>query len=173
MPDINGIPYVESTDLVSAYPAASQALAQEISDQLALKLDASVITSGAWTSYTPVLTASTTNPTLGTGSTQEGAYAEFGKLIVFRVYIQFGTASVNAGSGFYSVSLPVTAAANRLSAHALLIDNSTGNRRNYGCVISATNVVSMQGGDIVVQATSPWTFAASDQIYITGSYEAA
>lgn len=38
MPDINGIPYVESTDLVSAYPAASQALAQEISDQLASKL---------------------------------------------------------------------------------------------------------------------------------------
>lgn len=39
MPDINGIPYVESTDLVSAYPAASQALAQEVSDQLASKLD--------------------------------------------------------------------------------------------------------------------------------------
>lgn len=39
MPDINGIPYVESTDLVSAYPAASQALAQEISDQLATKLN--------------------------------------------------------------------------------------------------------------------------------------
>ena len=39
MPDINGIPYVESSDLVSAYPAASQALAQEVSDQLASKLD--------------------------------------------------------------------------------------------------------------------------------------
>jgi len=39
MPDINGIPYVESSDLVSAYPAASQALAQEVSDQLAAKLD--------------------------------------------------------------------------------------------------------------------------------------
>jgi hypothetical protein len=38
MPDINGIPYVESDDLVSAYPAASQALAQEVSDQLASKL---------------------------------------------------------------------------------------------------------------------------------------
>ena len=38
MPDINGIPYVESSDLVSAYPAASQALAQEVSDQLAEKL---------------------------------------------------------------------------------------------------------------------------------------
>jgi hypothetical protein len=39
MPDINGIPYVESGDLVSAYPTVSQDLAQEVSDQLALKLD--------------------------------------------------------------------------------------------------------------------------------------
>lgn len=39
MPDINGIPYVDSTDLVSAYPTVSQALAQEVSDQLASKLD--------------------------------------------------------------------------------------------------------------------------------------
>lgn len=39
MADINGIPYVESSDLVSAYPAVSQSLAQEVSDQLASKLD--------------------------------------------------------------------------------------------------------------------------------------
>jgi len=39
MPDINGIPYVESDDLVSAYPSVSQSLAQEVSDQLAAKLD--------------------------------------------------------------------------------------------------------------------------------------
>jgi len=39
MPDINGIPYVESTDLVSGYPSVSQSLAQEVSDQLASKLD--------------------------------------------------------------------------------------------------------------------------------------
>ena len=39
MPDINGIPYVESTDLVSAYPAVSLALAQELDDQLAAKAD--------------------------------------------------------------------------------------------------------------------------------------
>ena len=38
MPDINGIPYVESDDLVSAYPSVSQSLAQEVSDQLAAKL---------------------------------------------------------------------------------------------------------------------------------------
>ena len=40
MPDINGIPYVESTDLVSGWPTISQSVAQEVSDQLASKLDA-------------------------------------------------------------------------------------------------------------------------------------
>lgn len=39
MPDINGIPYVESTDLVSGWPTVSQSVAQEVSDQLASKLD--------------------------------------------------------------------------------------------------------------------------------------
>lgn len=39
MPDINGIPYVESSDLVSGWPTVSQSVAQEVSDQLASKLD--------------------------------------------------------------------------------------------------------------------------------------
>jgi hypothetical protein len=37
MADINGIPYVEATDLVSAYPGVSLALATELDDQLASK----------------------------------------------------------------------------------------------------------------------------------------
>ena len=64
---------------------------------------------GEWTSYTPVLTASTTNPTLGTGSTVIGSYARIQDLIIYRFYIGFGSSGVNAGSGFYYVSLPVTA----------------------------------------------------------------
>jgi hypothetical protein len=39
MADINGIPYVEATDLVSAYPGVSLALATELDDQLGSKLD--------------------------------------------------------------------------------------------------------------------------------------
>jgi hypothetical protein len=38
MADINGIPYVEATDLVSAYPGVSLALATELDDQLGSKL---------------------------------------------------------------------------------------------------------------------------------------
>jgi hypothetical protein len=65
---------------------------------------------GEFTNYTPVLTATTTNPTLGTGSSQNGSYARIQNLIIARFFIRFGTAGVNAGSGNYKVSLPVTAA---------------------------------------------------------------
>jgi hypothetical protein len=63
---------------------------------------------GEWTSYTPVLTATTTNPTLGTGSSATGAYARVQNLIVYNFQILFGSSGVNAGSGNYKVSLPVT-----------------------------------------------------------------
>ena len=56
MPDINGIPYVESGDLVAGYPAVSQSLAQEVSDQLASKVDyASPVNAQTGTTYTFVV----------------------------------------------------------------------------------------------------------------------
>ena len=64
---------------------------------------------GEWTSYTPVLTASVTNPTLGTGSQQLGSFARIQNLIICRFYIAFGASGTNAGSGSYRVSLPVNA----------------------------------------------------------------
>ncbi len=66
---------------------------------------------GEWTSYTPVLTATTTNPTLGTGSSSVGSYARIQDLIFYRFVITFGTSGVNAGVGTYRISLPVAAAA--------------------------------------------------------------
>ncbi len=66
----------------------------------------------AWLSHTPVLTASVTNPTLGSGSRQEGRYLSgVGDFIVYRFLVQFGTSGTNAGSGQYRISLPVAAAA--------------------------------------------------------------
>lgn len=64
---------------------------------------------GEWTSYTPALTATVTNPTLGTGSQALGSYARVQNLIIARFFIAFGTSGVNAGLGNYKVSLPITA----------------------------------------------------------------
>lgn len=66
-------------------------------------------TPGAWTAWTPALTAATTNPTLGSGSVQEGSYMQLGKLVIAHFNIQFGSSGQNAGSGEYRISLPVAA----------------------------------------------------------------
>lgn len=58
-------------------------------------------------SYTPALTATTTDPTLGTGSVATGRYFQFGKFVIANFAIKFGTSGTNAGSGAYRVSLPV------------------------------------------------------------------
>lgn len=62
---------------------------------------------GVWTSYTPVVTGATTNPTLGTGSVVEGRYVQNGTIVTCWFGIQFGTSGTAAGSGEIRVSLPV------------------------------------------------------------------
>jgi len=63
---------------------------------------------GAFAPYTPTLTAATTNPTLGTGSTRWGNYAQIGKVVVAHFGIVFGSGG-SAGTGNYAISAPVKA----------------------------------------------------------------
>lgn len=132
----------------------------------------------AWTSYTPTLTATTTSPTLGTGSVRSGAYMQVGKLVTVRCTIKFGTSGVAAGSGFYEVSLPVTAvtlASSRQQGSATAWDNSTSNFEDGVVFIEtgATTKVRLSIGGTVVTHNAPWTWAASDQFDFTITYEAA
>lgn len=60
-------------------------------------------------SWTPQLTAVTTNPTLGTGGFNRGFFYEIFDQIYAWGEFRFGTAGTNAGSGIYSMSLPFTA----------------------------------------------------------------
>ncbi len=53
-------------------------------------------------SYSPVLRASTTDPTLGTASVNQGRYIRFGYYMLYNMaYIFTGTASFSRGSGIY------------------------------------------------------------------------
>lgn len=62
---------------------------------------------GAWQTYTPVWTGSTTNPAIGNG-TLSGRYRLLGaKHLDVRINIIFGT-TTTYGSGSYAVSLPFT-----------------------------------------------------------------
>jgi hypothetical protein len=66
-------------------------------------------TPGAWTSYTPTLTSSGTQPSLGAGSAV-GSWARIGpRTVIARFTVTFG-AGMSAGSGFYVIAAPVVAA---------------------------------------------------------------
>lgn len=137
-------------------------------------------TNDAWVSYTPTLTASTTNPTLGTGSAAVGSYVKFGKTVIGQVSIIFGTSGANAGSGTYYISLPI----NRISTN----ENAIGSvvmRDASASYIGVSGTLQGLGSDagkalIVfgsstfgVSNTAPWTWAASDQIFVSFMYETA
>ena len=66
-----------------------------------------------WASYTPALTASVTNPVLGSGAgfLRDGRYTKVGKTVQGWFTVQFGATGMSVGSGTYSVSLPTAMAA--------------------------------------------------------------
>jgi hypothetical protein len=131
----------------------------------------------AWETWTPALTASTTNPTLGTGSTAAGRYGRINKTVFGQLLIQFGTASVAAGTGFYFVSLPITAQASGPTiGSGYILDNSTSLLRHVVAVLDSTSRMALwleNSTNFAVAAGNPWTWAASDSIRVDFQYEAA
>lgn len=136
-----------------------------------------------WQAYTPVLTAATTNPTLGTGSTASARYQRQYGLVTYQGVIVFGTSGTAAGTGDYSVSLPVTAATG-ISARHLGVANAWDNSAGHTCITTAVLGTSTtmkfafanswpMGNVNYVGASQPMTWAASDQLFWTVTYEAA
>ena len=137
----------------------------------------------AWTDYTPVLTASVTNPTMGTGSLAEGRYMRLGRLIVGTATIKFGTTGMLAGSGTFRVSLPVLPRTplvpDRTVARGFLRDiSAAANISRYpavGYVISGQQYFEMAEGygRSLVTAGAPFVWAAGDEFQFDFMYEAA
>jgi hypothetical protein len=128
-----------------------------------------------WISYTPTLTASTTNPT---GWTQTGYYMQVGKLVTCKFKLTAGT----AGSGNYRIALPINASVNVADIDAGVIvgyDASPGNFALFNAYIANTAYIQMGysttylGAFVGVSNTGPWTWATGDFIRGTITYEAA
>lgn len=130
-----------------------------------------------WETWTPALTASTTNPTLGTGSVITGRYARIQKTVFGNVTILFGSAGVAAGTGFYFVSLPITAqSATPPVGSGWMLDSSASLLRQIEVTLDSTTRVALwldNTTNFAVAATNPWTWAANDQIRFQFTYEAA
>jgi hypothetical protein len=147
-------------------------------------IDAAVIDEGT---YTPTLTASTTNPTLGSGSSAVGWWQRIGNLIIGGATIRFGTSGAAAGSGNYIVSLPFDADTTFMQTgglgissaigDALVRDNSAVNTgsRQATCYLGTVGDVLLalaNGTNQVVTDAVPFTWAASDGISINFVYKA-
>ena len=146
---------------------------------------------GAYSTYTPTLTGSTTDPTLGSGSTAVGYYKRIGRIVTGYCQLIFGTSGVAAGSGYYGLLLPVVPANrdqpigigycydnndnNRFVVAAAAVSTYYWSAATRKAIIVVTNPATegIGSGNNPVGAAVPWTWQASDQILIQFSYEAA
>ena len=147
MPDIGGIPYVDSSDLVSGWPTVSQSVAQEVSDQLASKLDTTVTTKG------DLITYGTDVARLGVGSNGQVLTADSGETL--------GVKWADATGGLTLITSATGSGVSSVSVN----DCFTSSFEAYRIVISS--LTPSTSGDLYLR----WRNAGAD--YTGGVYENA
>jgi hypothetical protein len=132
----------------------------------------------AWPTYIPVLTASSSNPTLGTGAIVNGSWTRSGRKITVNGNFVLGTGAT-AGSGTYRISLPVTAKTLSGGYH---VGSAFGNDTSAVNGVDGISRIGAGGGwdkaelmldNVLVTASNPIAWAATDIISFTITYEAA
>lgn len=127
-----------------------------------------------WTNYTPVLTATTTNPTIGNG-TINGRWKYLDrKTIALYLKITFGSTSTY-GSGTWYVSLPsglVSANTHMQLLIGCIMDNGVDWKLAAGRINPAsTTICPVPEGGSEVYSTSPMTWASGDTLTLQGVIE--
>ena len=129
-------------------------------------------TSGAWRSWTPTLT----NFTQGNG-TITARYMRVGRMIRYKFLFTLGsTSTVSTNPTF---SLPVTSASQDELDGSIcrLLDNSPFTRYIGWAVGATTSTVliasSVADAFVTVDATTPFTWATGDKMFVSGAYEAS
>jgi hypothetical protein len=135
-----------------------------------------------WTIYTPVLTASTTNPVIGNGSIT-GRYVSIGATIIGEIRIIAGTSGFSRGLGAYSVSLPTLAVFENFQPVGQVVVRDEGPGLNYfGTAIFTSGLndrvqlfmhsqTATFDEGIAVTESLPFLFSANDKILIQLTYE--
>lgn len=134
-------------------------------------------TSGAWRSWTPTLT----NMTQGNG-TVTARYMRIGRMIAYKFQFTLGSTSTVGTDPTFSV--PVTAAAQaELDMNTCrLTEVGTPTNRFFGWAVGATtSTVQVGAMEVIVgilsrtqvTATAPFTWGNTDQMFVSGVYEAS
>jgi hypothetical protein len=132
-----------------------------------------------YTDWIPALTATTTNPSLGSsGNFAFGTYLPRGKHITGYGRIGFGTTGVSAGSGVYRVSVPIEIRGGwTIVGHGWYLDNSANIIRAFDLVYVTGTTCDMYlnreaASTYQITNSNPWTAGASDQFSYVLDYEA-
>jgi hypothetical protein len=155
-----------------AVGANDTVLTADSSTSTGLKWVAPSVPSYNWTTWSP----STTGITTGNG-TMTSRYVQIGKTVIAQFKFVLGTTS--AITGGVEVTLPVTAANTNYTATGMLIDG--------GASYYATNIVPLSTTRLWILAsfaspyvfglnlnsTTPYTWASTDSIQFSVTYEAA
>lgn len=128
---------------------------------------------GAWTSWTPALTASS-NPNLGSTGSVAGHYIQTGKTVRFNAVLGASGTGIAAGTGDYRLSLPV-AAKNSGSGLVVVANGYVFDGTFYivACdrpTTTTMRIIASSGSQLSAthrQVVSGWTLS------VTGIYEAA
>ena len=135
-----------------------------------------------WTTYTPILSGSTTNPVIGNGSIT-GRYVSIGATIMGEIRIIAGTAGFSRGLGAYRVRLPTAGVIEKFQPVGQVVMRDEGPGTNYfGTAIFNSGVTDRvelymhsQSGTfdegIAVTDSLPFVFSANDKILIQFTYE--
>lgn len=131
----------------------------------------------AWTAYTPSW-ASTVNPAIGNG-TIGGRYHQMGKTVHFYLSITMGSTTTYGSTTGWVIGLPVAGAFSNTtpapSFSALAVDTSATTRYHLCAFLDNTNrvLLAANAAAVTVGSTSPFTWASTDILRISGTYELA
>lgn len=125
---------------------------------------------GTWATYTPTLTATGTNPTLGTGPTQLGRWTKEGTLATVAIYIALGSSGSAAGTGIYEISLPTECPAEPtwygaqefIAGNGISIDDSTGTRYAVAVSVVGANTIRIESDGLTGPVTDSNLIAWGD-----------
>lgn len=142
-----------------------------------LNLTSGTGSSWNWQSWVPTWT----NFTTGNGTLNYAKYLQIGKDVHFRLKFTLGSTSVVSGNIIFS--LPVTANADYSSATDMptasgQLNDATANRWQPRPCFNSTTTVAVfyqnSSANIAnISSTAPFTWTTSDQVMISGVYEAA
>lgn len=131
---------------------------------------------GAWTTFTPTLTGTTTNPAIGNGSLT-GAYSQQGKNVSVNIDVVIGSTTTR-GVGAWLFALPVTPLASRwhslsVSIVASGVADYVGTARIQGSTRVERTFIATSTAAQALSHSVPASLPAGSHINITGTYEAA